>query len=174
MLAFAQGPVPRLVVVGLLLLALQQTIFSELRPASVAIQVLLAMAVAVGAVGGPERGALAGFVFGLIFDLGVGTPLGSSSASMGIGGYVAGYVTSVAADPHWWLLGLFIALGAAVGEGSAPLVRAVAGESGYFSPHFVVTLIVVVVASAVLSFVFVPLGRWCLKLKRPKWRVIPE
>ena len=86
-----QGPLLRLLLAGVVLLALQRTLFEDLRPAGVTLQVLLALAAAAGAVAGPQKGALAGFVLGLLYDLNVGTPLGSSSIAMGIGGYVAGY-----------------------------------------------------------------------------------
>ena len=101
--SLVQGPLPRLVIVGMLLLALQQTLFVDLRPWGVTIQVMLALAAAAGVAGGPQKGALAGFVFGLMYDLRVGTPLGSSSFSMGLGGFTAGYVQSITIDPQWWL-----------------------------------------------------------------------
>ena len=54
------------------MLALQRTLFADLRPGGVALQVMLALAAAAGAAGGPQKGALAGFVLGLMYDLGVG------------------------------------------------------------------------------------------------------
>ena len=46
--SLVQGPLPRLVLVGMLLLALQQTLFVDLRPWGVTIQVMLALAAAAG------------------------------------------------------------------------------------------------------------------------------
>ena len=48
---------------------LPATLFADLRPAGVSIQVMLALAAAAGAAGGPQKGALAGFVLGLMYDL---------------------------------------------------------------------------------------------------------
>ena len=98
--AFVQGPLIRLIPVGLVLLALQTTLFVEMQP------------VRRHRPGDArprrrgrrrrraERGAIAGFVLGLMYDLGVGTPLGSSSLTMALAGFVAGWSTSITVDPH--------------------------------------------------------------------------
>ena len=80
--ALVHGPLIRLVPVGLVLLALQTTLFTDVRPAGVVLQVVLAFAAAAGVAGGPERGMLVGFVMGVMFDLGTGTPLGSSAITI--------------------------------------------------------------------------------------------
>lgn len=54
--AFIQSPVFRLLPVGVILLALQNTLFVDLQPAGVIVQVLLALAAAAGAAGGADRG----------------------------------------------------------------------------------------------------------------------
>ena len=108
--SLVQGPLLRLVTVGLVVVA-AGTLFADLRPAGVSMQVVLALAAAAGAAGGPQKGALAGFVLGLMYDLAAGTPLGSSSITMGLAGYAAGYVTSITIDPQWWLAGIFTARG---------------------------------------------------------------
>ena len=123
--SLVQGPLLRLFLAGVVLLAFQRTLFEDIRPAGVTLQVLLALAAAAGAVAGPQKGALAGFVLGLLYDLNVGTPLGSSSIAMGLGGYVAGYAISITVRPPWWLAAIFTGLGAAVGEAVVPLIRAV-------------------------------------------------
>ncbi len=168
--SLVQGPLLRLGLVGLVALGLQNTLFSELRPFGVVVQVVLALAVAAGAGGGPQKGALAGFVLGLLYDLSVGTPLGSSSLTMGLGGYVAGYVTSITIDPQWWLAALFTGLGAAVGEAAVPAVRAFIGEDHAFTPRLLTVIPVVAVAAAVMSPALVPVGRWCMRVKRPEWK----
>lgn len=170
--SFVQGPVPRLLMVGVLVVALQQTLFVELRPLGVTVQVVLALAAATGAGGGSQKGALAGFVLGLMFDLRAGTPLGSSSLTMGVAGFSAGYVTSITIDPQWWLAALFTGLGSAIGEALAPVVRVLIGEEFEVSLRFVKVLVVVAVASIVMSPVLVPIGRWCMKVKRTDWTKI--
>ena len=72
--AFAQGSLIRLIPVGMVMLALQRTVFVDIKVAGVTVQVVLALAAAAGASGGSERGAVAGFVLGAMFDLVEGTP----------------------------------------------------------------------------------------------------
>jgi rod shape-determining protein MreD len=172
--SLVQGPLLRLFSVGLIVLALQRTIFTDLRPAGVTLQVMLALAAAAGAAGGPQRGALAGFVLGLMYDLAVGTPLGSSSIAMGLGGYVAGYVTSITIDPQWWLAALFTGLGAAVGEAMVPVIRAFIGQEQVVEPRLGIVVAVVAAGAMVLSPLLVPVGRWCLRIKRPEWKAPKE
>jgi rod shape-determining protein MreD len=172
--SLVQGPLLRLFSVGLILLALQRTLFADLRPAGVSLQVMLALAAAAGAAGGPQKGALAGFVLGLMYDLAVGTPLGSSSLAMGLGGYVAGYVTSITIDPQWWLAALFVGLGAAVGELAVPIIRVFIGEEHPFVPRLGIVIAVVAAGAMVLSPLLVPVGRWCMRIKRPEWKAPRE
>ena len=113
----------RVIPIGMALLALQQTMFVEMKPFGVIIQLLLAFAASAGAAGGPERGAITGFVLGLMFDLAVGTPLGSSSITMGLAGYIAGWCDVVRIDTTWWLAAIFVGVGAAAGEAAVPVVR---------------------------------------------------
>ena len=173
--SFVQGPIPRLLLVGVMLMALQQTLFVDLRPAGVTVQVMLALAAATGAATGPQKGALAGFVLGLMYDLRAGTPVGSSSLAMGLGGYVAGYSLSITVDPQWWLAALFTGLGTAVGEIAVPVVRAFIGEDQPFEERWYRVVAVVTAAAMILSPVLVPLGRWCMRVKRTDWtKVAPR
>lgn len=167
--SLVRGPLPRLLLVGVTLLALQQTLFIDLRPAGVTIQVMLALAAAAGAGGGPQKGALAGFVLGILYDLRAGSPLGSSSISMGLGGFAAGYVLSITIDPQWWLSTMFTGIGAAVGESAVPLVRAFIGEEREFTPRMISVVAVVTAAAVVASPLLVPVGRWCMRVKRIDW-----
>lgn len=164
-----QGPLPRLVLVGIAFVALQQTLFVDLRPWGVTVQVVLALAAAAGAAGGPQKGALAGFVLGLMYDLRAGTPLGSSSISMGVGGFSAGYVLSITIDPQWWLSGLFTGIGAAVGEVMVPVVRTFIGEDRPWSNRWYTVVAVVTGAAMLASPLLVPLGRWSVKVKKTDW-----
>jgi len=172
--SLVQGPLLRLFSAGVVLLALQETLFAELRPAGSSVQGLLALSAAAGAAGGPQKGALAGFVLGLLYDLGVGTPLGSSSIAMGLAGYVAGYATTIAVRPPWWLAALFTALGAAAGEAAVPVIRAFIGESHPLEPRFGLAVGVVAAGALVLSPLLVPVGRWCMRVKEPEWKAPRE
>jgi len=169
--ALLTSSLTRLIPIGMMLLALQKTLFVSLQPFGVIVQVLLAFAAAAGAAGGPERGMIAGFSLGVMFDLSVGSPLGSSSIVMGIAGGVAGWVDLVRIDTTWWLAALFVGIGTGVGEASVPVVRRFIGEEDAFVPEMTTIVPVVAVAGAIASIVLVPLARWTLKLGRPEWKL---
>jgi rod shape-determining protein MreD len=169
--ALLNSSLTRLVPVGMILLALQKTLFVELRPFGVIIQIVLAFAAAAGAAGGPERGAMAGFTMGIMFDLSVGSPLGSSAITMGIAGYVAGWADLIRIDTTWWLAAFFVGAAAGLGEACVPVVRRFIGEEDAFVPEMVTIVPVVAVAAAAASVLLVPLGRWALKLERPEWKL---
>jgi rod shape-determining protein MreD len=172
--AIWQGPLVRLVPVGMLLLALQRSVFIEVTVDGVIIQVVLALAAATGAAGGSERGAIAGFVLGVMYDMLEGLPIGSTAITMTLAGTVAGLLAVIVADPHWWLAMIFTALGAAVGEIMVPVVRLFTGVANPFEPRLTLVVPVVAVSAAALSPIFVPLGRWCLRIKRAEWVAPPR
>jgi len=168
--AFVQGPLVRIIPVGLVLLALQRTLLVDFKVAGVVIELLMATAAAAGVAGGSERGAIMGFTLGLMFDLVEGTPLGSTAIALTIAGTVAGLLALVAADPQWWLGAFFVALGTAAGVLTVPLVRLFIGETHPFSSDLVVVVPVAAGAAAILGPVMIPLARWCLRVKQPEWK----
>lgn len=172
--AIVRGPLGRLVPVGVMLLALQTTVFVDVRPAGVVLQIVTAFAAAAGVAGGPERGMIAGFVLGLMVDLGTGSPLGSSSITMGVAGLVGGSVSYLNIDVHWWLAAIFVALGTAAGEIAVPLVRVFIGETDVFTARLYTVVPLVALAAAVVSPLFVPMNRWCFRLGRAAWKVPAE
>lgn len=172
--AFLNSSLTRVVPVGMVLLALQKTLFVELQPFGVILQIVLAFAAAAGAAGGPERGAITGFVLGIMFDLAVGSPLGSSSITMGIAGYVAGWVDLIRIETTWWLAALFVGVGSGLGEACVPVVRRFIGEDDAFAPDMAVIVPVVAVAAAIVSIALVPVGRWALKIPKPEWKLLSD
>ena len=168
--AIVRSSLIRLIPVGMVMLALQRTVFAEIEVSGVVLQVVLALAAAAGAAGGSERGAVAGFTLGVMFDLVEGTPVGSTAIAFTLAGAVAGLLALIAADPQWWLNAIFVGLGAAVGEAMLPVVRIFVGEQDPW-PSDMVKVIVVVTAFAVLSSpLLVPLGRWCLRIRGAEWK----
>ena len=167
--ALGQSSLIRLIPVGMILLALQRTVFVDLQAGGVIIQIVLAFVATAGAVGGSERGAVAGFTLGMMFDLIEGTPLGSTATAFTIAGIVAGLLALVSAEPPWWLLGLGVLFGSAAGEAMVPVVRLFTGEEDPWPPEMLTIVVVVAVSAAVLTPVFVPLARWCLRVRGPAW-----
>ena len=172
--ALLRSSIVRIAAVGMMLLALQNTIFADMRPAGVALQVMLAAAAAAGAAGGSERGATAGFILGLMFDLGTGGPLGSSSITMGLAGYVAGYMALINIERQWWLAAIFVAIGSAVGELGVPVVRNFIGDANVYSDRLYTVVPLVAFAAAVASPLLVPVSSWCLRLGKPEWKAPVE
>lgn len=169
--AILTSPLTRVVPIGMILLALQKTLFIELTPFGVIVQVVMAFGAAAGVAGGPERGAMTGFTLGILFDLAIGSPLGSSSITMGIAGYVAGWADVIRIDTTWWLAAIFVGIGTGTGELAVPVVRRFVGEDDAFVPDLAVIVPVVAVAGAILSIALVPISRWALKLERPEWKL---
>ncbi len=169
--ALLNSSLARIIPIGMILLALQTTLFYEMRPFGVIIQVVLTFAACAGAVGGPERGVIAGFVLGIMFDLSIGTPLGSTSISMGLAGYVAGWCDVIRVETTWWFAMIFVTVGAAVGETTVPVVRRFIGEENAFVPEMAKIIPVVAVAAAALSVPLVPVARWALKMRGPEWKL---
>jgi rod shape-determining protein MreD len=174
MIGILRGPLPRIVLFGMMLLALQTTFFTEMRPFDVSIQIVLAFVAAAGVAGGPEGGAVTGFVLGLLYDLAAGSPIGSTSITFGLAGVIAGIVTRFNITVTWWLAMLFVALGAAAGELAVPVVRIFLGETDVVSDRLFVIVPVVAVAGALVSPLFLPVSRWCLRLGTPEWKVPAE
>jgi rod shape-determining protein MreD len=169
--ALLTSSLTRVIPIGMALLALQKTLFIELTPFGVIVQIVMAFAAAAGAAGGPERGAIAGFTLGIMFDLAIGSPLGSSAITMGLAGYVAGWVDLIRIDTTWWLAAIFVGVGTGAGELAVPVVRRFIGEQDAFVPDLAVIVPVVAVAGAIMSIALVPLGRWALKVERPEWKL---
>lgn len=174
MRALLLGPFIRLVPVGLVALAIQRVIFAEHPIADVKLQFVLALVVAAGAAGGPDRGAVAGFVLGLMTDLSGSGALGLMALAFGLGGMTAGYVQSLTPDPQWWLATIFATIGAAVGELAIPIGDVVTGESGWVNRDLLVTVPIVAAGAMVLCPLLMPVGRWMMGVKRKKWKAIPE
>jgi rod shape-determining protein MreD len=168
------GPLVRLFPVGLCVIAIQRTFLSEMKVFGVVLQIVLALAAAAGAGAGPERGAIGGFTLGLMYDLATGSPLGLTALVYALAGFVAGYVLTLTPTPQWWLASIFTAIGAAVGETAVPVARTLIGQDGWFTSRLFTIVPVVSGFALLLSPLFVPLGRWCMCVKRPKWKTIRE
>jgi rod shape-determining protein MreD len=168
------GPLVRLFPVGLCVIAIQRTFLSEMKVFGVVLQIVLALAAAAGAGAGPERGAIGGFTLGLMYDLATGSPLGLTALVYALAGFVAGYVLTLTPSPQWWLASIFTAIGAAVGETAVPVARTLIGQDGWFTSRLFTIVPVVSGFALLLSPLFVPLGRWCMCVKRPKWKAIRE
>lgn len=168
--AFYNSTLPRLIPVGMILIALQRTVFVEMQVFGVIVQVVLAFAATAGAVAGPDRGAIAGFVLGIMFDLSTGSPLGSSAITMGGAAAIAGWLEIVRIESTWYLVALFVGIASGIGELGVPTVRFLIGERDAFVPETWTIVPIVAVTAAILSIPCAPLARWTVRADRADWR----
>jgi len=94
----------RLVLVGLIVLGLQTTLFTDVRPFGVVAQLMLLLAVASGVTYGLEVGAMSGLLLGFMYDCVLNTPLGLCSLVFGGAGALAGALPFFIREPSWWPL----------------------------------------------------------------------
>lgn len=172
--AFLQSSLVRLIPIGMIVVALQRTLFVDIEVAGVVAQLALAFAAAAGASGGSERGAVAGFVLGSMLDLVEGTPLGSTAIAFTLAGVAAGLLALITADPQWWLKTIFVGIGALTGEAAVPVVRLFIGEENPWPNDMVKVLVVVTATSMIMGPVLLPISRWCLKIRGSAWTAPAE
>jgi hypothetical protein len=116
------------------LLALQKTLFIELTPFGVIVQIVMAFAASAGAVGGSDRGRSRASRSGSCSTSRSGARSGSSAIAMGLAGYVAGWADLIRIDTTWWLAAIFVGIGTGAGELTVPVVRRFIGEADAFVP----------------------------------------
>ena len=153
----------RLVLVSLVLLGLQTTVFNDMRPFSVMIPVMLLFAVTAGTLYGSEIGAISGLIIGVMYDCVLTTPLGLASLVFGAAAYVAGLLPFFIREPTWWTRAITIGIVGAVGELALPLAESMVGLSGRFQPHVAVVVAFVVVVGMIIAPLLLPVCRWTLK-----------
>jgi len=98
--------VARLVAVLIPLAIVQIAVVSQIRLFGAAPDLLLALALSVGVVGGPDRGARVGFAAGLAYDVFLTTPLGLSALVYTLAAYSVGlFQLPLTTHPRWWKVG---------------------------------------------------------------------
>ncbi len=136
----------RLLLLLVLLIILQTTLFPHLRLAGAVPELGLVAAVALAVRYGPELGAAFGFAAGLASDMFLQTPLGLGALAIGLTAYLAGRSQNALMRPTWWFAplvaaaagivagALFIGLGALVGQDqlwALHSIRVVLASSAY-------------------------------------------
>lgn len=153
----------RLVLVSLIFLGLQTTLFNDMRPLSVMIPVMLLFAVTSGTLYGSEVGAISGLIIGVMYDCVLSTPLGLASLVFGAAGYLAGLLPFFVREPTWWTRVITIGIVGAMGELTFPMAQSMVGLSGHFQPHVVGVFVFVTVVGMLVAPLLLPVCRWTLK-----------
>jgi len=156
-IGIAENKYTRLVLVGLLFLSLQTTIFNEMRPFNVCLQVMLLL----------STGAVAGFIVGLLYDFVLTTPLGLCAAVFALVAYLAGYAHSFVHESTWWSRSLVASAASAVGMVVLPIAFTVTGAEGVLTLQIFTAVAVVSLFNAVFSVPVEILCRWALKDPAP-------
>lgn len=152
----------RLVLVGLLVLSLQTTVFNDLRPFGVCMQVMLLMAASSGLARGREVGAVAGFIVGLMYDMVLTSPLGVGAAVFAAVGYLAGYAHSFVHETNWWSRMVLSAGASAAGMILMPVALVIVGVEGVMSLRVIGFAFVVAVFNGLFSWPFEKVCKWAL------------
>lgn len=153
----------RLFLVGLALLSLQTTLFNDVRPFGVSLELMLLLAAASGLARGSYTGAIAGFMVGAMYDMVLTTPLGLCAAVFALVGYLAGYVHSFVHDPTWWSQMLLGAGASAAGMVLLPIAFTLTGAAGILTPRALFIAIVVAAFNGMLSWPVAKVCRWALR-----------
>lgn len=153
----------RLVLVALLVLSLQTTLFSEIRFFGYSVQLMAIFVAVAGGVHDVRVGAIVGLVSGLMYDAVLATPLGISGLVLGATGAGTALVLQSFREPTWWLRILVMSATAALSEIVMPLTKAVVGLGGWLSPRMFVVSLVTFISGLVLAAPFIPVSRWTLR-----------
>lgn len=152
----------RLFLVALVVLGFQTTIFNDMRPFGVCLQIMLLLAAAAGLARGSETGAIAGFMVGLMYDMVLPTPMGVGAVVFAATGYLAGYVHSFVHEPTWWSRMILAAGASGVGMVIMPMALTLVGVEGVLTLRVFGVAFVVAVFNAVLSLPLERVCRWAL------------
>lgn len=163
LIALADNRWFRLVMVGLVVLGLQTTIFNEMRPFGVSIQVMVLLAAASGLARGSEVGAISGFIVGLLYDLVLTTPLGLGAAVCAVVGFSAGYAHKLVIAPTWWMKMGLASAASALGMFLMPVMLEITGTDGALTTQVFVIALVVSVFNALFSIPAQWICRWALR-----------
>ena len=153
----------RLVLVGLVVLGLQTTLFTDVRPFGVVAQLMLLLAVAAGVTYGFEVGAIAGLTLGFMYDCVLNTPLGLCSLVFGGAAAAAGALPFFIREPSWWLKIAAIAGTTLVAELVFPFALTMVGIGGWVRPRMILVALGVTTINAIVSPLALSVSRWTLK-----------
>ena len=156
----------RLVLVLFFVLALQTTLFAQLRPFGVAGQVLLLFTACAGVTYGVSVGTITGLIAGLMYDFTLATPIGIGSLALGVVGATAGVYLYLFPNPIWWLRIVAIAVTSALGEIYYPIALAMVGLDGWIQFRLLKIIAIVVVINILFAPVMLIVSRWTLSERK--------
>jgi rod shape-determining protein MreD len=150
----------RMLVLIVVVVLVQVTLFPHLRIAGVAPDLGLVVALAVGYHDGPEAGAIAGFVAGFGFDLFLETPLGLNALAYALVGYGVGIIEGGLLRSPRWLPSVLGVAGGLAGGLILIAIGVLAGVENVKGTYGVQTIAIAALYDALLApIVFFVLAR---------------
>jgi rod shape-determining protein MreD len=162
MLTLAARPWVRVPLITVVALAVQLSLFTDVRPFDAIADVMLLLVLASGIVAGPRDGALCGFFIGFVYDLMLRTPFGLSALSYALVGYAAGYLQAVVSSAPWWIGMLIMGAASAVSVFVYATIGTVFGLRDAINIHLVTVMLVVGVVNMLLAVPALWIQRWAL------------
>src|SRR4051795_4050033 len=162
MLTIAARPWVRVPLVTVVVLAIQLSLFTDMRPFDAVADIMLLLVLASGMVAGPRDGALCGFFIGVLYDLMLRTPFGLSALAYALIGYAAGYLQAVVSSAPWWIGMLIMGAASAVSVAIYAIIGTVFGLRDAVNFHLVTTMVVVGVVNLLLALPALWVQRWAL------------
>jgi rod shape-determining protein MreD len=161
-LTIAARPWVRVPLVTAIVLAIQLSLFTDMRPFDAVADVMLLLVLASGMVAGPRDGALCGFFIGFVYDLMLRTPFGLSALAYALIGYAAGYLQAVVSSAPWWIGMLIMGAASAVSVVIYATIGTVFGLRDAVNLHLVTVMVVVGVVNLLLAVPALWVQRWAL------------
>jgi rod shape-determining protein MreD len=162
MLTVAVRPWVRVPLVTLVALAVQLSLFTDMRPFDAVADVMLLLVLAGGMVAGPRNGALCGFFIGFVYDLMLRTPFGLSALAYALVGYAAGYLQAMVSSAPWWIGMLIMGAASAVSVFVYATIGTVFGLRDAVNLHLVTVMLVVGLVNLLLAVPGLWVQRWAL------------
>jgi len=162
MLTLAARPWVRVPLVTVVVLAVQLSLFTDMRPFDALADVMLLLVLASGIVAGPRDGALCGFFIGFVYDLMLRTPFGLSALAYALIGYAAGYLQAIVSSAPWWISMLIMGAASAVSVAIYAAIGTVFGLRDAVNLHLVTIMVVVGVVNLLLAVPALWVQRWAL------------
>ena len=160
----------RLIVVYLVALLLQLTIFVDVRVAGVAPELPALVAVLAGLLAGAHRGPTIAFAAGLIWDVYLPTPLGLAAVSFALVAFGLGSITEDLFHDTRTQTGLLAFAGTAASVTAYAVLGEVIGQGGLLGDDLLKIVLVSSALNAVLSLAAAPAMRWALRGGRTRTR----
>lgn len=149
-------------------LFLQLGLFTEVRVAGVAPDLLLLATVAAAMTGGANTGATVGFAAGLLIDLWIPTPLGMSALAYALTGFGTGVLIDSGIRAEGLLAAGYATVASAAGVGLFASIAGLTGQPGVWTAD----LVRIIVVSALLNGALSPLAmmgaRWAHRVPDPR------